>query len=225
MKKCAFWKAFLLCLAVFLYPVQDQAGAFHVVNDALAAPSDNQAQERQLKLMSTFLSNFTEVRLFDFDVKKSGDGSILHLGADPSNPFLIRFGVWHNYVNNYKTRVKPCPVKGCKHGPLVIEARYVAESVRKFFDLDVKHRTVDEYDPPSYFDGKYYHFDGADGDAPYFAKVTKARQEGGVVYMSGYVYNGDDESDRPYTFEATAKPHTWNGVKTWAILSFMVRER
>ena len=43
--------------------------------------------------------------------------------------------------------------------------------------------------------------------------------------MSGYVYNGDDESVRPYTFEATAKPHTWNGVKTWAILSFMVRER
>ncbi len=221
MKKLVFWKAFLVCLAVFLSTWQSQADVARVVTPAKSV------QGRQFKLMSTFLSNFTEVRLYDFDLKKSGDDNLLHLG-DPSDPHLIRFGIWHNYVNNYQTRIKPCPVKGCKHGSLVIEAKYAAESVKKFFDIDLKHRSVEASDQPYfdpyYFDGKYYHFEGADGDPAYFARVEQATKEGGVVRMTGYIYNGEDENERTRTFEATARPYTWKGVKTWAILSMKTRE-
>ena len=64
MRKFVFGKA-LLVLAAGLWAGQDAAEA---AAKAAKAPS---AQE--LKLMSTFLSNFTELGFYDFDVKKSGD--------------------------------------------------------------------------------------------------------------------------------------------------------
>ena len=189
--------------------------------------TDSQAADftpAQLKKMSTFVSNFTELGFMNFDLKKDGNDDVLHLG-DPSSADLIRFGIWHNYVNNYKSRIKPCPVKGCPHGSLVIDAKNVAESVKKYFDLDLKHHSVDKSDPPYYFDGKLYHFEGADGEAVYLAEVKKATQEGDVVRMSGDIYNAEDKKDRPSTFEATAKPYKWNGKDTWAILSLKTTAR
>ncbi|MBO4369347.1 MAG: hypothetical protein J5803_04535 [Desulfovibrio sp.] len=161
----------------------------------------------------------------NFDVNKDGDDSVLHLGDDPSNADLIRFGIWHNYTNNYKSRIKTCPIKNCEHGSLVIEAKYVAESVKKYFDIDLKHRSVDQSDPPYYFDGSRYHFEGADGEAVYYANVKKVSYEGKIVRMTGDIYNVEDKNDRPYTFEATAKPYKWNGKDTWAILSFKSTQR
>lgn len=188
-----------------------------------AAPSRGGKAEKafttqQLKLMSTFLSNFTEQGFYDFDVKKSDAYDALHLG-DPSSPDLIRFGIWHNYINNFKTRIKKCPVKGCEHGALAIDAKFVAESVKKYFDINLKHHSVKDSDPPYYFDGKLYHFDGADGEAVYYAEVKKAERKGNVIHMTGDIYNVEDKNDRPYTFEATAKPYKWKGKDTWAILS------
>ena len=49
--------------------------------------------------------------------------------------------------------------------------------------------------------------------------VKKAEKKGNVVYMTGDIYNLEDKDDRPYTFEATAKPYKWNGKDTWAIIS------
>ncbi|MBO4334403.1 MAG: hypothetical protein J5846_01020 [Desulfovibrio sp.] len=181
--------------------------------------------QAQLKLMSTFLSNFTELGFMDFDVKKDGNDDLLHLGDDPSNPDLIRFGIWHNYINNAKSRIKPCPIKGCEHGSLVIDAKFVAESVKKYFDIDLKHRSVDQSDPPYIFDGKLYHFEGADGEAVYYAEVKQATQENGLVRMTGDIYNAEDKTDRPSTFVATAKPYKWNGKDTWAILSMKTTPR
>ena len=103
-----------VCLAAGLWGAQ---GAAEAVAKPAKAPST-----QELKLMSTFLSNFTELGFYDFDVKKSGGDDAMHLG-NPSEPNLIRFGVMHNYVNNFKTRIKKCPTKDCEHGIVVPMSR------------------------------------------------------------------------------------------------------
>ena len=216
MKKRVFGKASLslsvlvVCLTVGLWAGQGAAEA---------APAAKAPSAQELKLMSTFLSNFTEVGLCDFDLKESGPDDIQHLGGNAGMADLIHFGVRHNYVNNFKTRIKQCSKKDCEHGSLVIDAKFVAESVKKYFDIDLKHRTV-EGGTPYHFDGKLYHFEGADGEFVYHAKVNEAKKEGDVVRMTGYIYEADaeEEEERPDTFEAIAKPHKWGGKDTWAIL-------
>ena len=76
-----------------------------------------------------------------------------------------------------------------------------------------------ESTPSYYFDGKLYHFEGADGEAVYYAEVKEASLEDGVVRMSGELYNAEDKKDRLGTFQAVAKPYKWKGKDTWAILS------
>ena len=216
---CVVFATLLLSVAPAL--ANSEPSPARPAKPAKSAKPAQPSQAQQIKLMSTFLSNFTELGFYDFDVRKSGDDDALHLGGDPSHPDLIRFGIWHNYVNNFKTRIKPCPKKNCEHGSLTIDAKFVAESVKKYFDIDLKHRTV-EGGTPYHFDGKLYHFEGADGEAVYHAEVKQVTRKGGVVRMTGDIYNTEDKDDRPYTFEATAKPYKWNGKDTWAILSMKV---
>ena len=117
---------------------------------ALAAAKGFTAQ--QLKLMSTFISNFTEQGFYDFDVKKGNDGDgLLHLGGDPSHPDLIRFGIRHNYINNFKSRIKNCTKKNCEYGSLTIEGKFVAESVKKYFDINLKNVSVKDSDTQLHF--------------------------------------------------------------------------
>ena len=215
MRKCFWGKVLLICLALGLCSVQNPAEAAQEAGFSQA----------QLERMSTFLSNFTELGFMNFDLEKSGDDDVLHLGGDPSDPDLIRFGIWHNYLNNYQSRIRQCPVKDCEHGSLVIDAKAVAESVKKYFNIDLTHRSVDQSDPPYYFDGKLYHFEGADGEAVYHAEVKQALQEDGIIRMTGDIYNADNREDRPCTFEATARPCRWDGKDTWAILSMKTTAR
>ena len=197
-------KKFMPYLCVMLFAVSlPAAGAF--------AAGDFKAAE--LKLMSTFLSNFTEQGFFDFDAKEI---------TNPDSPAdMIRFGIRHNYINNYKSRIAPCKIKDCPYGGLVIEGKYVTESIKKYFDYDYKKlASVTESDPPYHYDGKLYHFAGADGEAVYYARVDKAEKKtSGQIVMTGELYNADDKDDILGTFEALAKPHKFGGKDTWAILS------
>ena len=174
--------------------------------------------KEDLKRMSVFISNFTELGFYDLDVKNESDEA-LYLGGPDAAPDLIRFGIWHNYVNNFKSRIKKCAKKDCEHGSLTIEGKFVQESVKKYFDLNLKNQSVMESTPSYYFDGKLYHFEGADGEAVYYAEVKEASLEDGVVRMSGELYNAEDKKDRLGTFQAVAKPYKWKGKDTWAILS------
>ena len=170
------------------------------------------ASANQLKLMSTFLSNFTEVGLMFFNTKEIASGT------HPEK--LIRFGIMHNYINNFKSRIKQCGAKGCEWGSLTIEGKFVTESIKKYFDVDyTKLASVTESDPPYHYDGKLYHFEGADGEAVYYARVDKALPSGNAVVMTGEIYNSDDKDDKLGSFEAHAKPHKFGGRDTWAILS------
>jgi hypothetical protein len=206
-----------------------------LITSALLISQELQAQTEvsDLKKYSTFLSNFTELGFMNFDLKENGPDDMLHLGnmAHPenSNPDLIRFGVEHNYKNNFKSRVVASKIEDDPNGALTIDGKLVQESVLKYFDLKLVNQTVDQSDPPYYYDGKLYHFHGADGEANYQANVKKVRQEGDIIFLTGTIYDAeamfnDDGTDPDKyaegTFEASAKPNKFQGKDGWSILSF-----
>ena len=168
------------------------------------------ASSAELKRMSTFLSNFTELGMMNFNVDDLTDGE------------LARFGIWHNYVNNYNTRIKRCPNKNCPYGSLVIDKTYVAESVRKFFNRDIRHQSAQDEEMYGHYDGKkYYHFEGADGESPFYAKVYEVKKRGDVIVMRGETYEPEHDSEGS-TFTAVAKPYKYDGKNTWSIISLEV---
>lgn len=177
-----------------------------------AADAKSEFSAADLKRMGTFLSNFTEIGFTDFDAKEITNEN------DPAD--MIRFGVWHNYLNNFKSRISRCQVKNCQWGSLTIDGRYVKESVKKYFDHDIKKMpSITESDPPYYYDGQRYHFEGADGEAVYYARVDEAKRDNsGRIIMRGELYNADDPDDKPGKFEATAKPHIHDGKDTWGTI-------
>ena len=167
--------------------------------------------------MSVFLSNFTEIGFMDFAAEE-------FTSEDPTAN-IVRFGIWHNYINNYKSRIAQCKVKNCEWGSLVIDGKYVKESVKKYFAHDMKKLpSITESDMPYHYDGKLYHFEGADGEAVYYARVKKASKNGsGQIIMTGELYNADDASDILGTFEAVTKPYKYGGKNTWSIISMKTK--
>ncbi|MBQ7576966.1 MAG: hypothetical protein IJT21_01725 [Synergistaceae bacterium] len=187
----------------------------------------------ELKRMSTFISNFTEANYYDFDVQRNGDEGMTHFGNSSENEGLIFFGIAHNLLNN-KSRIKNCPDKNCPYGSKIIDAKFITESVRKYFDLPVKHASIlgtlpegaedgDPADEPeqAHFDGKNYHFNPATftSDTLLYADVQKVSRQGKIITMTGEIYHSNNKSIRPATFTATAKPYKFANKDTWAILS------
>ena len=160
------------------------------------------ASKSELKLMSVFVSNFIEVGMSNFEADSL------------SNDELAHFGIWHNYRNNFKSRIRRCPDKDCPYGSLIIDKKYVAESVKKYFNRNIKHTSTQH----EHFDGDFYHFDGADGDNQQ-ARVYEVKREDGIIYMSGETYYPDFEDLEGVPFTAAAKPYKYNGKNTWYILS------
>lgn len=159
----------------------------------------------ELKRMSVFISNFTETGMYNFNID------------DLSDTDLAEFGIWHNYRNNIKTRIKRCPDKNCPYGSLTVDKKFVAESVRKYFDLDINHRNVDDK-RYLHYDGNVYHFEGADGESVQ-ARVYEAERKGNFIIMRGETYYLDHEDIEGTPFTAKAKPYKFNGKNTWAIIS------
>ena len=166
----------------------------------------------ELKKMSTFLSNFTEIGYMNFSAEDFLNGD------DPAD--IIHFGIRHNYINNFKSRIALCKNRNCEWGALVIHGKYVKESIKKYFGADYRNLvSVTDRDLPYYYDGTYYHFDGADGEAVYYARVDEAvRDFDGMIVMRGEIYNYADKKDILGKFKALAKPHKYGGRNTWAIL-------
>lgn len=162
------------------------------------------ATASELKRMSAFLSNFTEVGMYYFNIET------------PDDDELIYFGIMHNKINN---PIRVQNVRNKKYDRAV-SAKSVAESIKKYFDINIKHRTAtdqsDEVYP--YEKGRYY-FVAADGEIPYYAEVQNAQKRGAVITMNGEIYNSKNKNDRPAEFIATAKPYVYNGKNTWALLS------
>ena len=175
-----------------------------------AAETKVNVKADELKRMGVFLSNFTELGFFDFDTES----------LSPKD--LIQFGIRHNYINNYKSRIAQCKVKGCEYGSLTIDGKFVAESLKKYFAIDFKDHgsTMEPESPSYYYDGKLYHFEGADGEATYYARVKEVfKGDAGVLRMTGELYNADDEESILGTFEAFAKPYKYGENNTWSFVS------
>ncbi len=177
--------------------------------------SGKKFSKEELKRLSLFLSNFTELSMFNFTAR-----DVLNT-AKPYD--MIRFGIWHNFINNSK-RVKPCATNGCKWGSLTIACPYVQNTIQKYFGYDLK-QCLSAKNPESnsstdnfHFDGKIYHFEGADGEAVYYARVDEATQGAdGLIEMKGVVYNADDKDDILGNFTAFAKANS--GKNPYAIVS------
>ena len=100
-----------LCAAAVL-------AALTLTGTAIAA----QFGKDEMKRMSIFISNFTEQGLYDFDVERESDG-MLWLGGPDAAPDLIRFGIRHNYINNFKSRIKRCSKKNCEYGSFTFDGK------------------------------------------------------------------------------------------------------
>ena len=179
----------------------------------------------QMKKMSTFLSNFTEAGMSDFTAEEV---------LDPKNPAeMIRFGIRHHWLNTFQRTIKPSNDR--QHEGEMIDGVYVKESLKRYFDYDLKEPLPSFTDPDDpqgnsyYSDGVryyFYHSYGPGGDPAYYAKVTKAETlSDGRIQMTGYLYNAEEPSDILGSFTALAKPHTWKGKATWAIISMKTRYR
>lgn len=212
MLKCACQK--IVVVPLFLFLLTPCAFA-----ESSLPGEEMELSAADLKRMSVFVSNFTELRMPDFDTAQ--------LAAQNPPALLIYFGIEHNQINN-SSKILSCPDKNCGGGfggQLILEWRYVAESIKKYFDVSLAgcaDVTVLEH---SYrYDGKYCHFSVADTVA-YYAKVTKAfKTPDGRIVMRGEIYHSYNESEITGTFEVLAKPHKYNGKDTWAILAFKTSE-
>ena len=170
--------------------------------------------------MNIFLSNFTEVSLFNFDIDDGEASDTLHLGNPENIDSLIYFGVAHNFINNKKL-IQKCKDKDCDT-MYTISYSSVAASVKKYFDIDLGKVSKGEISSEITFDGKNFHFDAPIGtdDTIYYADIKEVDQEGKLITMTGEIYNIKNKKDRPATFIAQALPYKWNGKKTWSIYLF-----
>ena len=180
-------------------------------------------KDDEKKRMGIFISNFTELGMYEFDLEEDGSDEILHLGSPYSMGELIRFGVGHNIINNKKL-IQKCKREDCDFGSSTIAKESVAASVKKYFDLPVKHQKVLGDAPEIDYDGKLYHFDKKNfaNDTIYYADVQEVSKSKNFVTMEGELYELDNPKHRPATFVAKAKPYKWNNKDTWAILSLSV---
>ena len=169
------------------------------------------ASNSELRRMSVFISNFIELGMTDVDIDSI------------TNSDLAYFGVWHNYRNNFKSRITRCPDRDCPYGGLIIDKKYVAESVRKYFDIDMRHTSI-ENESLGHYDGKYYHFDAADGEAAVQARVTDYFRRGNVIVMRGRTYYPDNDDMEGSSFTATASPYKYGGKNTWSIITLNVED-
>ena len=180
-------------------------------------------KDDEKKRMGIFLSNFTELGMYEFDLEDEGSDEVLHLGDPDNMDELIRFGIGHNIINNKKL-IQKCKRKDCDFGSSTISKESVAASVKKYFDLDVKHQKVLGDAPEVDYDGKLYHFDknNWNTDTIYYCDVQEVSKGKNFVTMEGELYDLDNPKHRPANFVAKAKPYKWNNKNTWAILSLSV---
>lgn len=127
-------------------------------------------EEKEVKLtrgewekLNTFFSNFSEVFLKPFE-----KGQI-------SNKELVRFGVLHNFWNNYKLF---CPYNSSY---LKLDKKYVEATVEKYFGI--KSITHESSGDITYKDGYYIIPDGS-GEVYIFSQVTKFIELGNGYYVA-----------------------------------------
>lgn len=193
------------------------AAALLLAGTALAAKAPTKAE---IDAMSLFLSNFTELGFMDTSAETI---------ADPENySEAVRFGVGHNYLNNRKSRVVANKKGADKNGDMSIEAKFVEESVKKYYGVTLKmDRSAEEGEPAYHFDGKRFHFKGKEQDPGdiHYARVESVDADGKGGYEAmGVVYNVKDKTIIA-DFKASFRDWTWKGKRTYALMNLEAEYR
>ncbi len=185
------------------------------------------AGRQEMKRLGVFISNFTEAGLFNFDIRaENSDDGLLHMGMPENVTELARFGIVHNYINN-RSRIRKCRDRNCESGPLVIDKKFVAESVSKYFGLELDNMDLDSIadnvTAEFSYDGKFFHFDPESFTDPgenavYYAEVEDVDEGGRYTAVSGYVYDSRKTTRRRGNFSAMVIPSEWKGKSSWLII-------
>ncbi len=160
-----------------------------------------------LRKMSTFISNFTETGNFNFNVQQ--------IILENDSTFFIDFGVEHNIINYTKSRTK------YKKNSGTLDTKWVKDTIEKYFahDFSNYHSTA------AYkLDGSVYQFQRPAKKSRLYAVVREAKYlSKNIIEMNGFLYNPGTKKRTGQTFVALAKPHTFNKVKTWALVSLFTK--
>ncbi len=169
----------------------------------------------ELKRMSVFLSNFSEIGMFSFT-----ESDVIHKN---DTEMALYFGVYHNYINNFKSRIKECEGEMCEHGELFISSTDVEESIDKYFNsggypIENRSRKNLFYEETGIRSGNYY-FNKIDFSPILYVRVESAElNDEGNIKMKGKLYNSKNKSEIHGTIEALARTHYWKGKATWSII-------
>ncbi|MDR3542281.1 MAG: hypothetical protein P4L69_15160 [Desulfosporosinus sp.] len=158
-----------------------------------SAIAENQAKEVTLdpkaqQQLNTFFSNFAEVSLDPF-----AKGSI-------SNLALIRFGIYHNWINNHNL----FQTKGDK---AYISQDGVNSSVNKYFGVDIQKNEAPGFNGSDgwSYDNGYYAIYPASGETLKFIQVSR------LVDLSGGYFSADlnlYEASSGFT-DVNSPPESW----------------
>ena len=194
---------------------------FFCNSSVLGEEKEIQLNKGEWEKLNTFFSNFSEVFLKPFE-----KGQI-------SNKELVRFGILHNFWNNYKL------FKQYDSNELKLDKKYVEASVEKYFGIKlITHETTDD---ATYKDG-YYIIPGGTGEVYVFSQVTKFIDIGNSYYLaylniyyasSGFTgdphgnlktWQKEDDGDIPKLsrkMKATVQKDTSNGQSRYILIEYL----
>lgn len=149
-----------------------------------AAGKEVSLSAAEQKKLNIFFSNFSEAYLEPFT-----EGNI-------QDEELIKFGVLHNFKNNFKLFEN-------SGNELKIKSDAISKSIEKYFGKTFSaHKSTKDYK----FKGGYYYIPNADGEAYTFSQVASVSDAGGDkftalinVYTASSGWTGDEH----------ASPKTW----------------
>lgn len=214
-KEGIFMKKYIILATIFVI-------ALFCTSLAFGKEKEIKLSKGEWKKLNTFFSNFSEVFLKPFE-----KGQI-------SNKELVKFGILHNFWNNYNL------FKQYGSNELKLDKKYVEASVEKYFGIkSITHETIDE---ATYKDGYYIIPNGA-GEVYVFSQVTKFIDIGNGYYLaylniyyasSGFTgdphgnlkeWQKDDDGDIPKLsrkMKATVQKVTSNGSSRYILIEYLV---
>jgi hypothetical protein len=186
----------------FFLPAIAAVAVSLVASAAWAEPVKMKTDAATLKRMSVFVSNFTELDMFEIDNRnfmKYGD--------------IVYFGVMHNHLNNPKT------VKTTKDGRFAVDYSAVFASAKKYFSFDAETgdaRISAKYNGLEFeCKGDSFIFKKPANRKIYYARVTETLKDGSLILMKGKIYEKSNPENVLGPFYAYAEP----ADGTWILVS------
>ena len=201
--------------------------------DASGGKSAIKLNESLLKKMSVFVSNFTEVGLFSFDVAEAHFAHNYSEALSLKYEDYVHFGIMHTYLNNKKSVKK-------RDALMAVGKDLIDQAVFKYFGWEFtdeeeycEEHGLESIDYNRYEKSNYTYnpsreefvFSPPEEQEIYYARVTRAynsenEYDGDFVCMTGTLYNSKNTKEEKGFFVAYVTPVKRNGTDTWAMMGF-----